>query len=447
MKLYFSGIGGAGMSSLALFMAENGHIVSGSDRAFGKEKKHPVYDALVESGINIVSQDGDSLDCMTDVAVFSTAVEKSSPDFQKALSMGIKIKTRPEMLAEMVLYFRTIAVAGTSGKSTTSGMLAFIMGMLGMQPNFIGGGRVKHFKSETNPGNYLTGRSRWLVIEACESDGTIVNYSPEYSLITNLALDHHDINTTKEMFMKLVSNTKNEIFINCDDSNLADLSGGKVIGYSLDAPSGFKPQSYILHELSSEMRIKDIDFRINLPGRHNLYNALGCLAILDHLGVDLAAVSEVLQKFRGIDRRFDIHLNSSDKLVVDDYAHNPHKIEALMESVSAIKKSVCYVFQPHGYSPTRLMLSQYINTFASNLRDEDLLVLLPIYYAGGTVQDDISSADIASGVKAMGKNAVLFSSRNELASELKGWNNIIILGARDESLSVFASEVAQGLSG
>ena len=174
-------------------MAEKGHFIAGSDRLFDLSFDHPVRKRLEENGVIIFPQDGQGLDGSFDFAVFSTSVEKSNPDFKKAEMLGIPLKTRPEYLSQIVSQYRTIAVAGTSGKSTTSGMLAFLMQRLGMSPNFIGGGRVKQFRTLRNSGNYFADSSDILIIEACESDGTIVNYKPFYSIILNLDLDHHSI--------------------------------------------------------------------------------------------------------------------------------------------------------------------------------------------------------------------------------------------------------------
>ncbi|MCK5427517.1 MAG: UDP-N-acetylmuramate--alanine ligase, partial [Thermodesulfovibrionia bacterium] len=169
LKIFFSGIGGSGVSAIAGFMADRGHIIVGSDRAFDKDPRHSLKKALQSKGIRIVPQDGAAIDGSFDYAVFSTAVEPEQPEVIKAKTLGIPVKTRPEYLAEITESFHTIAVSGTSGKSTVSGMLAFLMSRLGLNPNFIGGGRVKQFKTSSNPGNSLTGSSDYFVIEACES--------------------------------------------------------------------------------------------------------------------------------------------------------------------------------------------------------------------------------------------------------------------------------------
>ncbi|MEW6602928.1 MAG: Mur ligase domain-containing protein, partial [Nitrospirota bacterium] len=221
LKIFFSGIGGSGMSAIACFMADRGHTVVGSDRAFDQNPFHTFYRGLTSKGITIVPQDGTGMDQSFDFAVFSTAVEPG-PEFVKAKSMGIPVKTRPEYLNEIVREFRTIAVAGTSGKSTTSGMLAFFMERLGLKPNFIGGGRVKQFRTDTNPGNSISGDSDWLVIEACESDGAIVNYEPLHSVLLNLALDHHSVAETADMFEALMGNAAEKVILNADDLHLAE---------------------------------------------------------------------------------------------------------------------------------------------------------------------------------------------------------------------------------
>src|SRR4030042_1689363 len=157
LKIFFSGIGGSGVSAIACFMADRGHTVTGSDRSFEAKPKHPLYKILNSNGITITPQDGKGIDSSFDFVVFSTAVEHDRPEFIKAKTLGLPMKTRPEYLAELTSEFKTIAVSGTSGKSTTAGLLAFLIQRLGMKPNFIGGGRVKKFKTDKQPGNSLTG--------------------------------------------------------------------------------------------------------------------------------------------------------------------------------------------------------------------------------------------------------------------------------------------------
>lgn len=450
LKIFFSGIGGSGVSAIASFMADKGHIVSGSDRAFDKNPAHPAFKILKAKGINIVPQDGNAIAESDgnpfDFAVFSTAVEPDQPEFLKAKDLGLPIKTRPEYLAEIVGEFKTIAVAGTSGKSTTSGMLAFLMKRLGLEPNFIGGGRVKQFKTETNPGNSITGNSDILVIEACESDGTIVNYKPEYSIILNLDLDHYSVDKTAEMFETLGKNTASRVIINADDGNLTKINTQNAVTFSIDNPSKYKTENIVYAPFSTNFSLNGADFRLSIPGKYNLYNALSCIAILSEMGIPIKDIAGVLHEFKGIERRFDIHLNDGKRLVIDDYAHNPHKISSLMQTMKNIKENICYIFQPHGFAPTLMMKNEYIEAFVKNLRDSDYLILLPIFYAGGTVSKDISSHDIADGVKAKGKSVEVVEDRGmilqRLNDQINGYNNYVIFGARDETLSDFAGGIA-----
>lgn len=442
LKIFFSGIGGSGVSAIACFMADKGHIVAGSDRAFDKNPNHPVYKILKSRGVSIVSQDGSGIDTSFNMAVFSTAVEHDQPEYLKAKAMNIPIKTRPEYLAEIISDFKTIAVAGTSGKSTTSGMLAFLMQQLGLNPNFIGGGRVKQFKTEKNPGNSITGDSDFLVIEACESDGTIVNYKPEHSIILNLELDHHFVDKTALMFEALAKNTRGKVIVNADDNNLMKIFNNNQITFSIDSPSQYTACDIVYMPLSTDFSLNGAKFSLSLPGKYNLYNAVSCIAFLSEIGIALKDIAEILHEFKGIERRFDIHLNTGRKLVIDDYAHNPHKISSLMQTVKNLRESICYIFQPHGFAPTRMMKAEYIDAFSKNLSDSDHLILLPIYYAGGTTSKDISSHDLAEGIRANQKSVEVVE-REDILKRLDEWDNYVIFGARDETLSDFAKKIAE----
>jgi len=447
LKIFFSGIGGSGVSAIAGFMADKDHFIAGSDRLFDMSFNHPVRKRLEENGVIIFPQNGEGLDGSLDCAVFSTSVEKSNPDFRKAEMLGIPLKTRPEYLSQIVSEHRTIAVAGTSGKSTTSGMLAFLMQRLGMSPNFIGGGKVKQFRTSGNSGNYFADSSDLLVIEACESDGTIVNYKPAYSIILNLDLDHHSILQTGGMFEKLSDNTSEFVLVCSDDKNLASCNIRNARSFSIYLDSEYQARDISYHQLGTVFKVNGREFKLSLPGEYNLYNALACISMLSELGISLEAIAAVLPEFTGIERRFDIHRNDGRYLVIDDYAHNPHKIRSLIGAINKLSDKVCYIFQPHGYGPTRLMKEGYIETFAEGVRSSDHLVLLPIYYVGGTAAKDISSKDLAEGVAASGRSVEVIEDRAEVLKKVGSdlWNTYVVLGARDDTLSELAEQVARGL--
>jgi UDP-N-acetylmuramate--alanine ligase len=445
LKIFFSGICGSGVSAIAGFMADKGHTISGSDRSFDINANHPLKKTFQSRGISIIPQDGKSLDDSFDFMVFSTAVEPDRPEVKRAKALGIPIKTRPEYLTEIAGSFKTMAVSGTSGKSTASGLLAFLMERLGLSPNFMGGGRVKQFKTSSNQGNYLSGSSEYLIIEACESDGSIVNYTPEYSIILNLALDHHPVSETAKMFEALVKNTEKKVIVNADDKNLEKINGQNVITFSLQNSSHYKADEITYKQFSTEFSVQQTGFKLSLPGRYNLYNALSCIAILSEIGVSMKAIADMLPDFQGIDRRFSVHLKEGKLLVIDDYAHNPHKILSLMETIRQSREHVCYIFQPHGFGPTRMMKKEYIETFIKYMRETDHLMLLPIFYAGGTASKDISSYDLAYEIGAGGRSVEVVEKRDALLKMLHEYQTYVVFGARDESLSDFAEQIASAL--
>jgi len=441
---FFSGIGGSGLSAIARFMAARGHKVSGSDRSFAHNPDHPALDPLRRCGITIYPQDGTGITPEIELLVFSTAVETDQPELVKARTYGIPLMTRPDFLAALSAEFRTIAVAGTSGKSTTSGLLAFLMDCLGMQPNFIGGGRVKQFRAHDNPGNSLTGTSDLLVMEACESDGSIVHYRPEHTLLLNLDLDHHSIDETASMFAALIQNTRSRVLLNANDQHLLKrFVSKKAITFSLQGSADYCAEHIDIKPLRSSFSVGGVRFQLSLPGLFNICNALACIAMLSEMGISLHKISEVLPEFSGIERRFDIHLHDNGRLVIDDYAHNPHKIAAMMQTLQPLSRSICYVFQPHGYGPTRMMKDEYISVFTEHLRPSDHLILLPIYYAGGTVHKDISSDDLARAIASAGKSAEAVLKRDDVFKKKISWESFVVFGARDESLSAFAASLAQ----
>lgn len=445
LNIFFSGIGGSGVSAIAGFMAEKGYKVAGSDRAFDENPGNHLKKTLQSLGIQIFSQDGSGIDAFFDLVVFSTAVEDDSPELLKAKKLGVNVKTRPEFLTEISNSHRTIAVAGTSGKSTTAAMLAFLMERLGLDPNYIGGGRARQFRSETNPGNYLSRSSDYLVIEACESDGTIVNYMPLYSIILNLSLDHHTVAKTADMFKTLIKNTGQKVMLNADDKNLTELTTEGVKTFSIDSPSDYKAEAVEFMPFGTYFSLRGTKYSLSLPGKYNLYNAVSCIALLSEIGISPTLIAAALPEFQGIERRFDIHLNDGKKLVIDDYAHNPHKISALMETVMRLHTRICYIFQPHGFGPTKLMKDEYIEAFIKNLRDTDLLILLPIYYAGGSIVKDISSLDLAAGISKAGRPVEVVEGRDEIIKRVDGYSAYVIFGARDDTLSGFAGLIAEKL--
>lgn len=439
-NIFFSGIAGSGVSSLAIFSALRGHCISGSDRQIDSGSCGSLKDRLIKAGIHLVPQDGNGITRDIELLVISTAVEKDQPEVLRARELGIHIMTRPEFLVSLAKDYRTIAIAGTSGKSSTSGMLAYALRELGADPNYISGGRVKDFRSDINPGNVLSGESDLMVIEADESDGSIVHYGPFISVIANLALDHNPVEETAAMFRRLIGNTTGQVILNADDKGIMGLRGKDAYTYSIESSSDLRAENVSYKGRISRFTVSGQGFEIAQPGLHNIYNALAVISVLRILGYELSETARAIAPFSGIDRRFDVHLEKNRHMVIDDYAHNPHKIAALMDTVAGLSSSACYIFQPHGFGPLRLMLRGYADTFNSRLREKDRLFLLPVYYTGGTVRRDIGPENLALLCRA--STAV---DRTSLIAEIarSSLNDCyVVFGARDESLSELAEEVA-----
>jgi len=439
-SIFFSGIAGSGVSALALFMSLRGSNVSGSDRLFDTGSAIPLKERLEKAGIRIKPQDGSGITEDTQLMVMSTAVERDRPEVLRAGQLGVRIMTRPEFLATLSQDHRSIAIAGTSGKSTASAMLAFALRELGASPSYISGGRAKDFRSPENPGNVLSGGSDLLVMEADESDGSIVNYRPFISVIANLSLDHNPVHETAGMFRELMEHTTGRVILNSDDNGVMGLRSKDAFTYSISTPSDLRAVNISMQGRKSRFQIEGQDFEIAHPGLHNIYNALASIAVLRQLGYAPGNISQALAPFSGIERRFDVHLENNGRMVIDDYAHNPHKIGALMDTVAGLSGSACYVFQPHGFGPLRLMLKEYAEVFNSRLRENDRLFILPVYFTGGTVSRDIGPEDLALLCRASTPD-----SRASLLAEINRPPRndcYVVLGARDESLGVLASEIA-----
>jgi len=442
--IYFSGIGGSGVSAIALFLKDRHLHVSGSDREFDRRQDHPLKVLMSKRGISLFPQDGSGIKRGYDLFVHSTAVEAGHVEIRRAKELSLPMMTRGEFLASLLNQYRGIAIAGTSGKSTTAGLLCFLMDRLGLSPNFIGGGRVRQFRTETNPGNYLSGQSQTLIIEACESDPSITRYRPGESVILNVSLDHRGVDETVQMFRCLAENTEGRLYINADDENLSEMVDTDTVTFSINRPSRYRAEGVRLLRHGSVFVTDGIECRLSIPGLYNVYNALSCIAVLREAGIPLREIAYLLPEFRGIERRFEIH-RDDQYLVIDDYAHNPQKISALMCTVNKMRGGVCYIFQPHGYGPTRLMKDAYVDTFVRHLRGDDIVLFLPIYYRGGDVERDISSDELVLEIKKRGKNAEALSDRDEINSWLNRYNAFVVFGARDDTLSDLARSIASAL--
>ncbi len=447
-RFHYAGVGGSGMSALAQFQAMSGGRVSGSDRAFDRGERPEHRAQLERLGIAIHPQDGSGVrgDCAA--VVLSSAVESEVADFAAARARGIATVHRSELLAHFVSASRAIAVAGTSGKSTVAAMIFEILRGAGRRPSVITGGELISLQREGLMGNACSDpRSDWLVIEADESDGSLVHYRPAIGVVLNLQKDHKQMHEVAALFEQFRRHTR-EAFITGEDDNLVRLGDGAAI-FGFGPRATVRGSNVTLEPAGSRFEVDGVRFRLPVPGRHNVENGLAAIAACRATGVGLAAMTGPLERFAGVARRFQTLGIARGVEVVDDFAHNPAKLRAAIETARARGRRVLAVYQPHGYGPTRFLRPDLVEAFASALRAADRLWLLEVFYAGGTTRRDFSAADIAADVAARGVSAGFAPSREALVGSLiqeaRPGDLILVMGARDPSLTDLGKAILAGL--
>jgi UDP-N-acetylmuramate--alanine ligase len=445
-SLHFAGIMGSGMSAIAQYLAWSGHAITGSDRiAFAGEMKD-CKEKLERCGCRIFPQDGSGITVATEALVISTAIEDDNADIAAARKRGINILHRSDILAALVASHRTIAVCGTSGKSTVAAMIFEILRARGQSPSLITGANLIRLNEERLLGNAFKGDSGILVIEADESDGTLVKYRPEKAVFLNISKDHKSVIETLGLFERLSGQTP-FVIKNADDPGLYSIHAAHRYGFSDRAdcrPEGVRAVTPFV-----QFTLKGTDFELPLPGTHNLSNALAAICVCESQGCQLEEMVEPLREFRGIMRRFSVWRTPKGITVIDDYAHNPEKIKAAILTARDFGERVFAVFQPHGYGPTRFLKDEWVDTFARLIRGTDEVHFLPIYYAGGTVQKDISSVDLADRVNQRGVMSAAPQNRGGLIAGLKQrvkpGDVVLLMGARDPTLALLAQEIKNSL--
>ena len=446
--VHFTGIFGTGMSALAQYLRFEGIAVSGSDRLLGSEDTDSMRQSLEGLGCIIVNQDGSGINDDTDVVCISTAIEESNPDIATARAHGLPIVHRSDLLAAIITSKRTIAVAGTSGKSTVTAMIFELLTACGKSPSLISGAPLLRLEKQGLIGNAWSGGSDLLVVEADESDGTLVKYSPEAVVIINISKDHKSVDEIKELFQTLISKST-WTAVNADDPILDSLPA--TVGFGQNGSASWRPDYEELLPTSVKLFRKGIEYHLPLPGKHNLENLRAALCVCDHFDCEAPTLAAAVRDFEGVARRFAVTETEQSVHVVDDFAHNPAKIAAAVSAARGLSKRIIAVYQPHGFGPTRFLKDEYIATFQSVFRKNDSLYLLPIYYAGGTAQKNISSEDIIDDLGPIPFNAQAVSDRDELLAKLKGdarpGDCVLVMGARDPSLPALVRKTVELFGG
>ncbi len=459
---FFCGVGGSGMTPLALIIQARGGLVEGSDRALDQGRNTERFDFLRARGVLLHPQDGSGVSRVGQILVTSSAVEETIPDVQAARRIGAAVTTRARLLAEL---FNSaglgIGVAGTSGKSTTVGMLGWILYRAGKSPTIMNGADMKNFIDTGSPfASARIGEGEVFVSEVDESDGSLAFFQPRVAVVNNISLDHKPLDELRTLFRGFIAKAQT-VVLNLDNAEtaalMAGLQPGQAVTYSLAAAQAHLVASSpvpspngIAFQVKARDTAEAAEVTLKVPGLHNVANALAALSAAKVCGVALVAAAAHLGEFSGIRRRLEVVGVANEITVVDDFAHNPDKISATLETMHAFPGRLLLMFQPHGYGPIRLMRDAFVDCFASGLQDDDVLVMPEPVYFGGTVDRSVGSDDIACEIQRRGRKAFAFPDRAACGDLLvrlaRRGDRIVVMGARDDSLSQFARELLRRLA-
>lgn len=431
--IYFIGIGGAGMSGIAEVMLNMGYQVSGSDLQLSR-----VTERLAKAGATVYQGHSAHQVEQAHVIVTSTAVSKDNPEVLRARELRIPIIPRAEMLAELMRFQFGIAIAGTHGKTTTTSLVASVLAEGGLDPTFVIGGKLNSAGT-----NARLGGSKYLVAEADESDASFLHLQPMISVVTNIEADHMD--TYGGDFEKLKS-TFNDFLHQLPFYGLAVLCIDDPVVAELVEDISKPVKTYGLENKEADVRAFDIEqqfnrtsfkvsckntdgqhnewlsITLNMPGLHNVQNALAAIAIADELGVEKQKIAQALEKFAGIGRRFQMYgeldINNHKAMLIDDYGHHPTEVNATIEAIRKgwPDKRLVVLFQPHRYSRTRDLFEDFVHA----LSKVDQLILLEVYSAG---EDAITGADsraLSRSIRNRGKvDPIFLEDHDEINSVLQ----------------------------
>lgn len=441
------GVAGTGMSAVAQVLLAQGHVVTGSDRYRDQGQDLDIFHKLQAAGVKLLPQDGTAITPATRGLVVSTAIEKDNPELIAAQKMNVPVVHRSQMLARLCYGKRLVAVSGTSGKSTVTGMVGWICECLGKDPTVVNGGAVLNWRSACRVGNVRIGRGPLWIAETDESDRSFLNFDPDWAIVTNLSKDHFDLQETVALFQSFAELVRTGIVC------------GPGVAAMIRKPAGDKPGPAMVDEPFDWRGEKGMYafwykgqlFKSPLIGRHNAENAFLAVVLCDQLGLDLAAVNNALASFKGIERRLECAGEARGMTVVDEYAHNPAKISAAWRAVAERYGRVLGVWRPHGFAPLTSMMGELTETFASVCGSDDRIFILPVYYAGGTASMKVSSADLVTRLHARGVNVELVENYDALMmrmlSERRAGDCALVMGARDPGLPVFARKLVNALAG
>jgi len=439
------------MSAIAQYLSGIGKTVKGSDRLFSLSENDYIKAQLEKEHIACFVQDGSGMDEQTEAVIISTAIEESNPEIQRARLLNIPIILRADLLAAICASRRTVAIAGTSGKSTVTAMLFHILHENGVGPSLITGAGLASLQQDGRIGNAFVGKSDCLLMEADESDGTLVKYKPDIGLLLSIDKDHKELDELFQIFQTFKEHTQGTFVVNQSHALAKKYSTDRQHDFGEGTRfegRNFRQEGFhIYFDVADAGNPDAVLVPVHIPtiGRHNMENALACMAVADLLGVSVKACAEALNTYAGIYRRHQWLGECKGIQLIDDYAHNPAKIAASIKACQPVATKLLAWFQPHGYGPTRFIRHELVAEIAAALRPQDEIWMSEIYYAGGTAVKDISAADLIADLQAMGVSAHFVEDRTKLFQQLiptlSADTVILLMGARDPGLEKFGKEV------
>jgi UDP-N-acetylmuramate--alanine ligase len=449
-RYHFSGIAGAGMNPLAQLMRAWGHTVQGSDRSIDQGKHPDLVVRLRAQGITIFPQDGSAIVDGIERFIYSTAVEQDTPEIRAAKSLGIALVPRPTLLAEVVNAGGPgVAIAGTSGKSTVTGMITWILRQAATSATILSGAPLA---GDGVGGGFAVGpQGRVVVAEACESDGTLIGYHPGIGVIHNISRDHTEVEQLHQQFDRFAHQSR-LLLVNagCAEALKAAVGHPRVRRYGQGGAAEYPLEVIAVGPQRSQGVLglpggNEIALDLPQPGAHNLENAAAACAVACELGIAPAVIAQALREFPGVARRFEvIGMTDTGIRVVDDYAHNGEKIRAAVLAAQAGCNRLVAVFQPHGYGPARFLRPELKELLPTLLRPQDRFCYGEIFYSGGTVAKDISSRELAQDLPERLRCGYAANHQEVLAwtaeAAIPG-DTVLLMGARDPELPRLARAI------
>lgn len=459
---FFCGIGGSGMLPLALILRGMGAQVAGSDRSRDQGRTPEKFGWLESLGFALFPQDGSGIASTEQILVASAAVEDTVPEVVRAKALGCTRMSRAQLLSTLFnASAEGIAVGGTSGKSTVTGMIGWILTAAGRDPTIMNGAVMKNFVAPDAPfASARVGHGGAFVSEVDESDGSIALYEPDVAVLNNVSLDHKSLEELRDLFGDFIARAKIAV-VNADDVESMGLIGraksAVTFGFGMDAQISTEEGS--VSEGPTRISARVLDRRdgsvhplsLQVPGRHNLANALAAIAAASAAGLAVEEAVAHVAGFSGLGRRFDIvGTSASGVTVIDDFGHNPEKVAATLATLKAHPGRVIAFFQPHGYGPLRQMGHELAEVLATRLSPEDVTILCDPVYFGGTVDRSVGSERIVAMIREHGGQAEHVPSRADCADRIvelaRPGDRIVVMGARDDTLARFARDILSRLS-